>query len=186
MQYGTHSKIWLRQVTAFAVVALVAALIVRNIAANLDQRGLALTFEFLGRPASFDIPFKLIEFTSRDTYGRAAVVALLNTMLVASLAIVTATVIATRGKADCAARRGGGDGSGTFETAAFVASLARTRSARHNGTRARAIRNRGSRRIRLWLRRCRDVWHLRRRSGRGRRRRVHGWLRTHGGGGDRR
>ena len=93
MQYGTHSKIWLRQVTAFAVVALVAALIVRNIAANLDQRGLALTFEFLGRPASFDIPFKLIEFTSRDTYGRAAVVALLNTMLVASLAIVTATVI---------------------------------------------------------------------------------------------
>ena len=92
MQHGAYSKIRLRQAIAFAIVALVAALITGNIAANLDQRGLALTFEFLGRPASFDIPFKLIDFSSRDTYGRAAVVALLNTMLVAALAIVTATV----------------------------------------------------------------------------------------------
>ena len=93
MRRGAYGKNWLRQAMAFAVVALVGALITGNIAANLDQRGLALTFEFLGRPASFDIPFKLIDFSSRDTYGRAAVVALLNTMLVSALAIVTATVL---------------------------------------------------------------------------------------------
>jgi general L-amino acid transport system permease protein len=83
-------------VRQFVILASLAALLIFlgfNVATNLQARGLALTFEFLGRPASFDVPFKLIEFSSRDSYGRAALVALLNTALVSGLAIVTATVI---------------------------------------------------------------------------------------------
>jgi general L-amino acid transport system permease protein len=93
MQHHVHRNAWVRHAVAFATVGLLVALLLRNIAANLDHRGLALTFEFLGRPASFDIPFKLIEFSSRDSYALAALVALLNTMLVSILAIVSATVL---------------------------------------------------------------------------------------------
>ena len=82
-----------RQVLVFAALAAFVVLVASNIAGNLERKGLSLSFEFLRRPASFDIPFKLIDFTSRDTYTRAAVVAVLNTALVAVLAIVTATVV---------------------------------------------------------------------------------------------
>ncbi|MFO1350956.1 MAG: ABC transporter permease subunit [Gammaproteobacteria bacterium] len=82
-----------RQTVVLAGLAAVVAVIFHNIGANLAQRGLSLSFEFLGRPASFDVPFTLIEFSTRDTYARAAFVALLNTLLVSALAIVTATVV---------------------------------------------------------------------------------------------
>ena len=83
----------IRQVIVFSLVVAVAAIVASNVSANLQRRGLALSFEFLQRPASFDIPFKLIDYTSRDSYARAALVAMLNTLLVAGLAIVTATIV---------------------------------------------------------------------------------------------
>ena len=92
MQLNRRSVAPVRQVIVFALLAGLLALIVSNVADNLARRGLSLSFEFLGRPASFDIPFKLIDFSSRDTYARATLVAVLNTMLVAALAIVTATI----------------------------------------------------------------------------------------------
>lgn len=82
-----------RQALVFALLAVVVVLVATTIAGNLERRGLSLSFEFLRRPASFDIPFKLIDFASRDTYARAALVAILNTLLVACLAIITATVV---------------------------------------------------------------------------------------------
>lgn len=83
----------IRQLLVFTLVVAVVVLIAINVSGNLQRKGLSLNFDFLSRPASFDIPFKLIDFTSRDTYARAALVALLNTLLVASLAIVTATIL---------------------------------------------------------------------------------------------
>jgi general L-amino acid transport system permease protein len=83
----------IRQVLGVTLVAALAVLIALNVSGNLQQKGLSLSFDFLWRPASFDIPFKLIDFNSRDTYARAALVGLLNTVLVAVLAIITATVV---------------------------------------------------------------------------------------------
>lgn len=93
MQLSGRRIVLIRHVLVFALVAAIVALFANNLSDNLQRRGLSLSFEFLGRPASFDIPFKLIDFTSRDSYARAALVALLNTMLVACLAIVTATIV---------------------------------------------------------------------------------------------
>ena len=93
MQLSGRRIVMIRHVLVFALVAAIVALFANNLSDNLQRRGLSLSFEFLGRPASFDIPFKLIDFTSRDSYARAALVALLNTMLVACLAIVTATIV---------------------------------------------------------------------------------------------
>ncbi len=93
MQLSGRRIVLIRHVLVFALMAAIVVLLASNVSDNLQRRGLSLSFEFLGRPASFDIPFKLIEFTSRDTYALAALVALLNTMLVACLAIVTATIV---------------------------------------------------------------------------------------------
>ncbi len=93
MQLSGRRSSQIRQVLGFTLVLAIVVLIAVNVSGNLQHRGLSLSFEFLSRPASFDIPFKLIDFNSRDTYARAALVAVLNTVLVAFLAIVTATIV---------------------------------------------------------------------------------------------
>ena len=60
---------------------------------NLARRNLAFGFGFLADRANFDIPFHLISWTKFDTYGRALLVSLLNTLLVSAMGIVAATVL---------------------------------------------------------------------------------------------
>ena len=74
-------------------LALVAAFIVSNTIANLQRAGLASGYGFLFDTASFDINQRLIPYDSTSTYGRALVVGGLNTILVAALGIVAATLI---------------------------------------------------------------------------------------------
>lgn len=83
--------IW--QVLLFAVLAFLAYEIVSNTAANLQKQRVASGFGFLGRTAGFDISQSLIPYTSLDTYGRAFWVGLLNTILVAVIGIILATVL---------------------------------------------------------------------------------------------
>lgn len=61
--------------------------------ATLRARGIAAGFGFLWNTAGFDIGFKLIAFDATSSYGRAFLVALLNTLLVSALSIVLATLI---------------------------------------------------------------------------------------------
>ena len=80
-------------------VALVLALvilgyeIVTNTAENLRKQNLASGFGFLSKTASFDISQTLIEYRSTESYGRAFLVGLLNTLLVSGLGIVLATLL---------------------------------------------------------------------------------------------
>ena len=71
-------------------MAIVAAIAFQT-AINLRARGIASGFDFLGRPAGFEIAQGPIEFSSRDTYARALLVGLLNTLRVSLLGIVLAT-----------------------------------------------------------------------------------------------
>ena len=77
------------------VLALVAlgAEIVSNAITNLQKQNIASGFDFLGNTAGFDISQSLIAYTNTSTYGRAFFVGLLNTLLVAALGIVVATII---------------------------------------------------------------------------------------------
>jgi len=59
---------------------------------NFARRHVSFDFGFLAWPANFDIPFHLISWSESDSYGRVVVVALLNTLLVSALAIVTGSV----------------------------------------------------------------------------------------------
>ena len=64
-----------------------------NAADNLARRHVPLGFGYLGLTANFDIPFHLIAFGPADTYGRALLVCVLNTLLVSAMGIVTATLL---------------------------------------------------------------------------------------------
>ncbi|MBL3705653.1 ABC transporter permease subunit [Sulfitobacter sp. BDSS02] len=90
--YDTRYRSMTLQVIAALVLALALAYLYRNLVFNLREAGLNISFEFLGSPAGYDINQTLIEYTSRSSNLRAAIVGILNTLLVAFLACVTATV----------------------------------------------------------------------------------------------
>ncbi|MET2827512.1 amino acid ABC transporter permease [Mesorhizobium shangrilense] len=80
-------------------LVLVAALtflvwwIVGNTVENLRRSNIASGFGFLTNRAGFDIGDSAIPYTSDDSYLRALVVGLINTVIVAGAGIVTATVV---------------------------------------------------------------------------------------------
>ena len=82
------------QVLTITIVFAVLALILRNVVVNLEALGKEFSFKFLLYPAAYDISFSpFIEYSSRSTHLRAAVVGILNTLLVAACGIVLSTVL---------------------------------------------------------------------------------------------
>lgn len=95
------SRVWrdeslrgtLIQVLAMAAFFATAAWLLGNVAANFAALDKTFGFGFLGLPANYDINQSLIEYSSQDTHLRAAVVGLINTLLVAAIGVVIATVV---------------------------------------------------------------------------------------------
>ncbi|MEM8551790.1 MAG: ABC transporter permease subunit [Pseudomonadota bacterium] len=81
------------QVIAMMAIMLGFAWLVNNAIQNLEDLGQDFNFSFLWQPANYDINQRLIEYNSRDTNARAAVVGILNTLLVAAMGCITATVL---------------------------------------------------------------------------------------------
>jgi general L-amino acid transport system permease protein len=82
------------QIALCAALGLLAYGAVHNAAENLARAKIASGFGFWGVTAGFDISQTLIEYSPQtSTYGRAFWVGLLNTLLVAVLGIVFATVL---------------------------------------------------------------------------------------------
>lgn len=79
-------------IALFIIIALFAYL-GANLVANLRAAGLNISYSFLADTSNYDINQTLIEYDSQSTHWRAAVVGILNTLLVAFLACITATVI---------------------------------------------------------------------------------------------
>ncbi|WP_373502006.1 amino acid ABC transporter permease [Aestuariivirga sp.] len=81
------------QIILVLLVGVVAYDIAMNTARNLASRNIASGYEFLSRTSGFDVVFSLIEYSSSSNYGRALLVGFLNTLLVACLGIVLATIL---------------------------------------------------------------------------------------------
>ncbi len=81
------------QLILLIVVVLVAAALIHNTYSNLKSRNIASGFGFLTKTAGFDIIQSMIEYSSSSSYGRAIVVGLLNTILIAVLGIVGSTFL---------------------------------------------------------------------------------------------
>lgn len=81
------------QSLALGVVVAIFAFFALNAGAALRARGIATGFGYLADEAGFGIGEGLISFAPSDTYGRAFVVGLLNTLRISLVAIVAATLI---------------------------------------------------------------------------------------------
>ncbi len=68
-------------------------LVIGNLQDNLAKRGIELGFDFLSGPAGFDISERSIEYTADSTYWRAYAVGILNTLRVAVLGVLIATLM---------------------------------------------------------------------------------------------
>ena len=81
------------QVITMFLFMLAVAWLVNNVVENFRDLGKEFSFSFLWDPASYDINQRLIEYTSRSPHWKAAVVGILNTLLVAFLGCIAATVL---------------------------------------------------------------------------------------------
>ncbi|WP_018430115.1 ABC transporter permease subunit [Hoeflea sp. 108] len=83
------------QVLCVAAVIGCGWYLLNNALANMAKQDIATGFDYLGREASFIISDTPIAFEASDSYARAMLVGLLNTVKVAVLAIVLSTIIGT-------------------------------------------------------------------------------------------
>jgi general L-amino acid transport system permease protein len=83
----------LPQLLTLLFIVIVFGFFTMNAQENMGARGLEFGFGFLKTQASFDIQFSLIDYDGSHTYARAYLVGLLNTLLVAFIGIILATLL---------------------------------------------------------------------------------------------
>jgi general L-amino acid transport system permease protein len=81
------------QAVLLVLVIGFAAYIFHNTYTNLERRGIASGFAFLNSTAGFDIIMHLVPYSAASTFGQALLVGLLNTLVVAGIGIVLATML---------------------------------------------------------------------------------------------
>jgi general L-amino acid transport system permease protein len=83
----------LAQIVFLIVVLLVLAYFYRNVTTNLARQGLTMGYGFMRNPASFGIGETFVPYNPSDTYARALVVGLVNTLVVSGLGIILTTIV---------------------------------------------------------------------------------------------
>jgi len=83
----------LPQIVTLLAVVLIFGFFTINAQTNMDNRGIEFGYGFLAQESSFDVQFSLIEYDGSHSYARAYLVGLLNTLLVAFIGIILATIL---------------------------------------------------------------------------------------------
>ena len=83
----------LPQAITLLVVILIFGFFSLNAQINMATRGIDFGYGFLSQESSFDVQFSLIEYSGSDSYARAYLVGLLNTLLVSILGIIFCTIL---------------------------------------------------------------------------------------------
>jgi len=83
------------QIVAISLIALSIWFLASNTLTNMRVRGIQSGFDFLSQPAGFSIGESLFPFDSAESYWRAFWVGLANTLRVAVVGIVLATLLGT-------------------------------------------------------------------------------------------
>ncbi|OOG82926.1 amino acid ABC transporter permease [Hydrogenophaga sp. A37] len=83
------------QIVAIASVVMLGWLLVRNTLRNMRERGIQSGYDFMGQPFGFDISETVIPYDVMSTYWMAFSIGLLNTLKVAVIGIVLATILGT-------------------------------------------------------------------------------------------
>jgi general L-amino acid transport system permease protein len=85
----------LYQLIALVAIALAVWFLAHNTLVNMRVRGIQSGFDFLTQPAGFDIGEHLLPYESSDPYWKAFLAGVLNTLRVAVIGIILATVLGT-------------------------------------------------------------------------------------------
>lgn len=91
--YDTRYRSMTIQVVAMIGFMLLAAWLINNTMTNLATLGKPVNLSFLGDRAGYDINQRLVDYSNNDSHLRAAFVGLLNTLLVAVMGCITATIL---------------------------------------------------------------------------------------------
>ncbi|MFW5637054.1 MAG: amino acid ABC transporter permease [Thermodesulfobacteriota bacterium] len=83
------------QAVALAVVLVVGYYLFSNTLANLERQNIATGFDFMEKEASFEVGESLIPYSAADTYARALLVGVLNTLKVSFIGIILTVIIGT-------------------------------------------------------------------------------------------
>ena len=82
------------QIITMVVLFTILGMIGNNVATNLEKAGKEFSFGFLNYPAGYDITFQpFISYSPTDTHARAAIIGILNTLLVAVSGVIIATIL---------------------------------------------------------------------------------------------
>lgn len=91
--YDTRYRSMTIQVVALIGFLILIGGLIYNTSQNLASLEKEINFSFLWNPAGYDINQKLLDYNSQSPHYRAALVGVLNTLLVAFLGCITATII---------------------------------------------------------------------------------------------
>src|ERR1700722_7765969 len=86
---------WVFQIVVVGLVGALAWFLISNTVENLARQKIASGFSYLNREAGFEIGDTMIAYSPASTYARAMFVGLLNTLKVAALGIILATILGT-------------------------------------------------------------------------------------------
>jgi general L-amino acid transport system permease protein len=91
------SQFWnwrtIAQLVFLAIVITCSILAWNTLARNMRNSGLAISFDFLNDPASFDIADSPFLYKASDSYTVALQVGLINSLKAISISIISATVL---------------------------------------------------------------------------------------------
>ena len=88
--YDKRYRSYTLQVITMFLFMLAVAWIINNAIENLRDLGKEFSFSFLFDAASYDINQRLIEYNSSSPHWKAAIVGILNTLLIAVLGCIGA------------------------------------------------------------------------------------------------
>jgi len=91
--YHVRVRAVLYQVVAVVLVVGIGLYLFSTVSRKLAEQNIATGFAYLSRPAGFVISQSFISYDSSDTYARAILVGLLNTVWVSIFAVILSTVL---------------------------------------------------------------------------------------------
>jgi general L-amino acid transport system permease protein len=89
--FSPHWRAGLWQALLLAAALGGVAWLIDNATDNLTRRGIAGGFDFLSQTARFPISEGLLSYESTDTFGRAILVGLVNTLVVSAVVVLLST-----------------------------------------------------------------------------------------------
>lgn len=93
--YDPKKRSILYQFGVLILVGLLGYYFISNIVTNLERQSIATGLGFLEKESSFEIGESMISYSAADTYARALIVGVLNTLIVSFIGIVLTVVLGT-------------------------------------------------------------------------------------------